>query len=144
MSARRDDRARDTIMASRAFEQPVRLDAPVVEALEEAAGPLPRLKPTGRSRSIELLAVVLDNGLLKATVVPALGGRIVSIVDLGSGTEMLPQGAMSVLDEGPRGAWSPDGVQFYCDDRRSRTSMGTSSTSKIRCPAAMARCMMLY
>ncbi|MDR3096572.1 MAG: DUF5107 domain-containing protein [Paraburkholderia sp.] len=34
-------------------------------------------------------AVVLDNGLLRATVLPGLGGRLASLVDSGTGTELL-------------------------------------------------------
>lgn len=36
-----------------------------------------------------LEAVVLDNGLLRATVLPGLGGRLASLIDLSAGTELL-------------------------------------------------------
>ncbi|HKT98621.1 MAG TPA: DUF5107 domain-containing protein [Paraburkholderia sp.] len=34
-------------------------------------------------------AVVLDNGMLRATVLPSLGGRLASLVELGTGAELL-------------------------------------------------------
>lgn len=53
--------------------EPLRLDAP------NPTYPLSRLRLTGGSARLRLPVVVLENGLVKATVCPMLGGRVVAL-----------------------------------------------------------------
>lgn len=75
-------------MAIRAFEERIQVEIDAVEALPTAPGdgeearsayPLPRLRLLGRRERHEFIAVVLENDFIRATLVPALGGRVISL-----------------------------------------------------------------
>lgn len=75
-------------MAIRAFEERIQVEIDAVEALPTAPGdgdearaayPLPRLRPLGRRERHEFVAIVLENDWVRAVLVPALGGRVLSL-----------------------------------------------------------------
>lgn len=75
-------------MAIRAFEERIQVEIDAVEALPTAPGdgeearsayPLPRLRLLGRRERHDFIAVVLENDFIRATLVPALGGRVLSL-----------------------------------------------------------------
>ena len=61
----------------------------------------------------EVLAIVLDNGLLRATVLPELGGRLWSLVDLTNDRDLLYRPpAIRFANLGLRNAWFAGGVEW--------------------------------
>ncbi|MCC7434667.1 MAG: hypothetical protein IT363_08270 [Methanoregulaceae archaeon] len=75
-------------MAIRAFEERIQVEIDAVEALPTAPGdgddarsayPLPRLRKLGGRERHEFIAIVLENNWVRATLVPALGGRVLSL-----------------------------------------------------------------
>jgi len=75
-------------MAIRAFEERIQVEIDAVEALPTAPGdgdearsayPLPRLRKLGRRERHEFIALVLENDWVRAVIVPALGGRVLSL-----------------------------------------------------------------
>jgi len=75
-------------MAIRAFEERITVEIDAVEALPTAstdgddarlAYPLPRLRKLGRRERHEFIGVILENAWVRALIVPALGGRILSL-----------------------------------------------------------------
>ena len=64
-----------------------------------------------RTRDIEV--IVLENEHLRATIVPSLGGRIWSLVDVASGTELLHANrAFQPANLALRDAWFAGGIEF--------------------------------
>lgn len=75
-------------MAIRAFEERIQVEIDAVEALPTAPGdgddaraayPLPRLRKLGRRERHDFIAIVLENDWVRVTLVPALGGRVLSL-----------------------------------------------------------------
>ena len=71
--------------------------------------PYPRLKLTDRKQPMRFGTVVLENDYLKATIVPSLGGRITSLYDKRTQTEILPQD-FGIAEGEPRGAELNQGI----------------------------------
>lgn len=68
----------------------ISLEAEVLSASGPVAGSAyVRLEPSGQFRPVEFECVVLDNGLVRATVCPALGGRLVALRDLRTGSDLI-------------------------------------------------------
>jgi tetratricopeptide (TPR) repeat protein len=80
------------------------------------ASPLPYLMQDGYSRELRersFLAVVLDNGRLRGTFLPELGGRLWSLVDLGSGRELLFRNPVfQPANLAIRNAWFAGGIEW--------------------------------
>lgn len=82
------------------------------------------LRPTGSLAPRSFRAIVLENGLIRAVIVPDLGGRILHLTDLRTGLDVLPKRADLTLDaqRGCRGAWLPDGIWWALDERPDRAT----------------------
>lgn len=116
-------------MPSQVYEDVLPLPIGLLRAENPGPGdpayPHPRLVPTGQEEMREFGSVVLENGLLRVTLVPALGGRIVSLVHIPSGKEVLERdAALRPVEGGRRGAWLPDGIQPTLDGGPRRNGLG--------------------
>lgn len=89
-------------MAIRAFEERITVEIDAVEALPTAstdgenaglAYPLPRLRKLGRRERHEFISVVLENDWVRAVILPALGGRVLSLALNGVETLGIARGA---------------------------------------------------
>jgi len=98
-------------MPAELFEDVIELDVPLLEALPctSASYPLPALRSLGRTERREFPCVVLENPYLRASIVPALGGRLASLFDKRAGREVF-QGRL--VDGGPRGAYLDLGARL--------------------------------
>ncbi len=118
-----------------AFEDGIDLQIGLLEAFVPALEapwsgyPFPQLKPTGEQEMRTFRTIILENPYLRAVVVPGLGGRIVSIFDKRTNTEILrrhpmiePQGG------GRRGAFVREGVQLSLDGQERLNSLGNVAT----------------
>ena len=125
-------------MPAQAFEDATDLHIDLLEAvlptLESptehlACYPLPFLKKIGDQETRRFRTLVLENSYLKLTVVPALGGRILSVFDKRSHTEILASHpALEVQRDGPRGAHLKEGIQFHYLDQPRDNSLGNIDT----------------
>jgi hypothetical protein len=70
-------------MPSQVFEDSLDLyiDLLEVQATDPISGAFPNVKPTGQSESRRFRTIILENDYLRATIVPALGGRLLSLFD---------------------------------------------------------------
>jgi hypothetical protein len=58
-------------------------------------------------------AVILDNGRLRATILPGLGGRLASLIDLGTGEELLFRNPVfQPANLGALNAWFSGGIEW--------------------------------
>lgn len=90
-----------------------------------ACYPYPFLKLTGRPSTMAFRSVVLENPGLRVVVVPELGGRILSLFDKRTGTEILPPSrALYPVEQGPRGAWLREGIQIVVGPDHRPGAMG--------------------
>ncbi|MFQ3587451.1 MAG: DUF5107 domain-containing protein [Fimbriimonadaceae bacterium] len=90
-----------------------------------ACYPYPLLRLTGRPSAMAFRSVVLENPALRVVVVPELGGRILSLYDKRTGTEILPPSrALYPVDRGPRGAWLREGIQIVVGPDHRPGAMG--------------------
>src|SRR4051794_7167706 len=82
-----------------------RLESPLPYALQE---------DYDRSlREVELPAYVLENGVLRATVPPTLGGRVWSLCDVARGRELLFRNpVLQFANFGLTGAWFAGGIEW--------------------------------
>jgi hypothetical protein len=80
----------------------------------ESPLPYPLQENYDRSlREAELPAYVLDNGVLRATVLPALGGRVWSLYDYVRGRELLFRNpVLQFANFGLTGAWFAGGIEW--------------------------------
>lgn len=78
--------------------------------------PYPRLKIGAESAETQLRVLVLANDLVRVVLAPALGGRILELTDLRSGTTIfsLPSGSEFVAG-GPRGVVLEAGLRVVCE-----------------------------
>jgi tetratricopeptide (TPR) repeat protein len=116
-------------MAARVYQDRLELAVGSLEALP-FEGALPGCFPYPLLRPSEPLAprffqtVVLENEFLRATLLPELGGRIVSIWDKRTGKECVSTGAsLSFEASGTRGVWIPEGIQWEIGEPKPRGSM---------------------
>lgn len=75
-------------MPTDAFEDSIDLEVGVLE-VAAAESPYPRLRATGERTTLGFPAVLLENDYLRLTILPGVGGRIVSIFDKRTSTEIL-------------------------------------------------------
>lgn len=109
-------------LPDRLLEAPFSLDDHLPDELQEGAriGQPRSMHPYllqdgyGRSRQLaEMAAVVLDNGILRATFLPGLGGRLWSLADLTTGADLLYTNAcVQPANLGLRNAWVAGGVEW--------------------------------
>ena len=101
-------------MSSRVQRHEVELQGPTVEpgpfSDDLSSYPLPRLKLAGGLATFKLSVVVLENGFLRATFCPALGGRMVALHDVRAGRDVFSPN-LEPVEEGVRGLLLPHGVQ---------------------------------
>ena len=87
------------------------LEAELPSSASDSFYPYPRLKPLGRYEARAFRTVLLENDTLRLTVLPDLGGRLISVFDKRTNTEILPSsGRLTVADGGPRGVSLPWGI----------------------------------
>lgn len=87
----------------------------------EHSYPYPSLTPSGRRSTRSFRAIILENDLLRATVLPELGGRIWSIYDKRSSREIIERA--DVVKGGLRGATLASGIEFCIQGEERLTSM---------------------
>lgn len=87
-------------------------------------------------RPITLDTVVLDNGLLRATFLPSLGGRLWSLLDHIAGRELLyVNPVLQPANLALRNAWFSGGVEFNVGTRgHSPTTMAPLFTARVAAP----------
>jgi hypothetical protein len=80
----------------------------------ESPLPYPLQEDYDRSlRDVELPAYVLENGVLRATVLPTLGGRVWSLYDVSRGRELLfRNAALHFANFGLTDAWFAGGIEW--------------------------------
>ncbi len=109
-------------MATEVYEDSIELEIGLIEAenLRPEGGeeqrrsyPYPVLHPVPSNAVARTFpTVVLENPYLRATFVPALGGRLLRLFDKGLGVELLPaEDRLMPVSGGPRGAVLTAGVQ---------------------------------
>lgn len=87
--------------------------------------PMPRLTRSGQTRVMTLRTVVLANDWVQVTVCPDLGGRIVALRDRRTQTDLVPlPRTLDLIDGGPRGIWSPQGIQWIAGEPIRRGGLG--------------------
>lgn len=89
-------------MPTDAFEDTLDLRIGLLEAVAPAS-PYPLLRIVGRDETRTFGTVVLENAYLRVTIVPGLGGRILSIFDKRTGTEILEPADLTPHEGGSRG-----------------------------------------
>ncbi len=113
-------------MPSELYTETLELNCQTVKALpfdglnssSYACYPLARLALNDHSESTEFEASILENEFLKAAVLPALGGRILSLIDKRTGTDLLAMPNDLVLsDEGPHGACLKQGLEIFVGEK---------------------------
>lgn len=104
-------------MPTDVFEDALDLRIGLLEAVAPAS-PYPTLGMTGREESRTFGTVVLENAYLRVTILPGLGGRILSIFDKRTSTEIMnPAPALGVAPGGRRGVrLTNGGLQLLLDD----------------------------
>ena len=110
-------------MPTDAFEDSIDLSIGLLEIVE-AASPYPRLRPTGRTESRTFGTVVLENAYLRVTLLPGLGGRILSILDKRTSTEILAPPALDAVVGGVRGVSMPAGLAVLLDGAARPNDLG--------------------
>ncbi len=127
-------------MATEVYEDALELEIGLIEAenLSPEGGdahrrsyPYPVLRPVvGRSIPRTFPVVVLENAYLRATFVPALGGRLLRLYDKGIGQEVLPTAdKIDPIAGGPRGAILTCGIQALVGENHRLDSLADASFS---------------
>lgn len=106
-------------MPSEVFEDGIELAIGLLEAVApsteavDPSYPLPALRPLDRTEARTFRTIVLENPYLRATILPDLGGRILSLFDKRTETELVPRPRTLVpTPGGPRGVRLPVGIEF--------------------------------
>lgn len=109
-------------MPTDAFEDALELSIGLLEAVAPAS-PYPTLRPTGVVEPRSFRAILLENAYLRVTLLPGLGGRIVSIFDKRTGVEILESG-LATTEGGPRGVRVIAGIQLLLDGNDRPNDLG--------------------
>lgn len=109
-------------MPTEVYEEPLNLVIDELEAIpfpedkiqRRGAYPYPYLRKTGRRSAVELISVVLENELLKVSVLPQLGGRIFQMLHKPSGKIVMGGSEELYVSDAPagRGAELHDGIRW--------------------------------
>jgi len=117
--------------SSEAFEDGLDLQIGLLEAylpqdrMEWACYPFLPLKGTSQQEFRTFRTIVLENPYLRATLLPGLGGRIISLFDKRTGAEILSKKSMlEPQNGGRRGAYVREGVQLLLDGQERLNSLG--------------------
>src|SRR5260221_568105 len=117
-------------MATEIFEELLELEIGLLEATapDSNSYPYPTLVPTGSFESRKFRALVLENPYLRASFVPSLGGRLLSLVDKRTGSELLNShsstGRLEPAPGGRRGVRLCAGIELHLDGQERLTSIG--------------------
>lgn len=98
-------------MPTDAFEDALDLPIGLLEVVSPAS-PYPMLRPLGRVESRTFQVVILENAYLRVTILPGLGGRILSILDKRTSSEILTSRPLTPVVGGERGVSLPAGIQL--------------------------------
>lgn len=114
-------------MPTEVFEEPLEIEIGILESgLPSASSyPYPALTPTGTTQRRTFRGAILDNRYLRATFVPALGGRLLKLLDKRTGTELLHPDLLEPAIGGSRGAWLPAGIELHLTGEPRLTSMAS-------------------
>jgi len=119
-------------MPTEIFEDTIDLQIELLETLPIQAGPaypMPRLRKTGGRELRTFRTVILENAYLRVTLIPALGGRIWSIFDKRTGTEILPVSDAPAFNEGGRRGVKLDaGIALILDGGARLNDLGPVAT----------------
>ncbi|HZH99182.1 MAG TPA: hypothetical protein VEX38_09445 [Fimbriimonadaceae bacterium] len=74
--------------------------------------PYPALQLSGEKRSLEFHHLVLENSLVRYAFAPELGGRLLSITDKRTGSEIWPISGLGLSQGGPRGVVLERGMEL--------------------------------
>lgn len=123
-----------TNLGAQAFEDGIDLQIDLLEAsMPESLNSWPSypflpLKRTSATDYRTFRTIVLENPLLKITVLPGMGGRILRVFDKRTGTEILQKHAkIEPQPGGRRGASVREGIQIMLDGEERLNSMGNVS-----------------
>ncbi len=89
-------------MPTDAFEDSVDLEIDLLEVVAPAS-PYPSLRTTDQKEIRSFQTVILENAYLRVTILPGLGGRILSIFDKRTSTEIMHAPSLHATSAGPRG-----------------------------------------
>lgn len=119
-------------MPTEIFEDAIDLHIALLEAEPIAPGPaypLPRLRPTGDDEVRTFRTIILENPYLRATVIPGLGGRILSLHDKRTDTEILRRHpSLEPRVGGRRGVTIQEGIQLRLDGEDRKNALGNVAT----------------
>ncbi len=122
-------------LTAEAFEDGIELQIGLLEAFipdnlaSWQAYPFLPLKPSGDEEMRTFRTILLENPYLRVTILPGLGGRIISIIDKRSGQEILRRHPMLEPQlGGKRGAFVREGVQLLLDGQERLNSLGNVSS----------------
>lgn len=118
-------------MASEVFEDGIELAIGLLEAVPpsteavDPSYPLPALRSLDRTEARTFRTIVLENAYLRATILPDLGGRVLSLVDKRTEAELLPRPRTLVpTPGGRRGLHLPFGIELRLDGEDRPNAMG--------------------
>jgi len=116
-------------LRAQVFEDRVELDIEVLEAVPLSSKspqsdlnsfPYPALRRTGKGQKTLFRTLILENAYLRLTIVPDLGGRILSLFDKRTQKELLSQ-EMTFLAGGVRGVGLDQGIRFELTPERTNS-----------------------
>jgi len=120
---------------SEVFEDGIDLQIGLLEAFVPTSRadwpgyPFPALRPNGEQEMRTFRTVILENSYLRATVLPGMGGRIISLFDKRTGTEILRRHPMIEPQAGGRrGALVREGIQIVLDGEERLNALGNVAT----------------
>lgn len=123
-------------MAAEVFEEPIEFEIAILEAIApgtpqylDSSYPYPSLLPTSRIEKRTLRLVVLENQFVRARIVPDLGGRLISLFDKRTQTDILPLPTrLTPVAGGSRGAHVAHGIQIVANGVPRLNSLGPTAT----------------
>lgn len=117
-------------MAAEVYEDLLSIEIELLEAIppSKSSYPYPELRSTATRETRDFKTVVLENSYVRATLVPDLGGRILSLFDKGVSKEILEHNPLLALERyGPRGVALNDGIQILLHEQSRHNSLGPVS-----------------
>ncbi len=91
--------------------------------------PFPSLAPLGEEEMRTFRTIILENPFLRVTILPGMGGRIISLFDKRTGTEILKRHPSIVpLAGSRRGVTVREGIQLILDGEERLNALGNVSS----------------